>query len=165
MSCYLAHIYTSALNRLTLDTLHRVITYLVSYLRGKLVTESPVLASSSSVVCRLKVLPMSRVPAAEAQLEWLVRFSTNWWDGVQLPPSSLTQVVRVAEPPPPQASSPVCVWSQRDSGRSGREHQGEPSLRRSSTEVQTLPSGCPFRGCPPVTIIAALLLTHNVMVH
>ena len=46
----LAHIYTSALNRLTLDTLHRVVTYSVRYLRGKLVTESPVLASSSSVV-------------------------------------------------------------------------------------------------------------------
>ena len=108
--------------------------------------------------------PISRVPAGEAQLKWK-RCSTNWCDGVQLPASSLTQVVLVAEPPPPQASSPVCVWSHRDSGRSGREHQGEPSLCRSSTEVQTLPSGCPFRGCPPVTIIAALLLTHNVMVH
>ena len=58
-------------------------------------TESPVAASSSSVVSQLGMPPMSRVPAGEAQLVWCHRCSTIWWDGLQTPPLNLTHEVKV----------------------------------------------------------------------
>ena len=78
-------------------------------------TESPVMASRSSVDFLLYSPPMSRVPAGEAQLQWCPRPSTSWCDGDQVPPLSFTQVVLVLvlvlvlALNDPQASSPVCV--------------------------------------------------------
>ena len=98
-------------------------------------TESPVMASRSSVDFLLYCPPISRVPDGEAQLEWWPRPSTSWCDGLQLPPLNLTQVVLVlvlvlvlvsVALNDPQASSPVCVCPERTLGRSGREHQWDP---------------------------------------
>ena len=114
-------------------------------MRGKLTAKSPVISSSSSVAFPLFQVgwpaPISRVPAGEAQLQWLRRFFSSLCDGDQLSPLSLTQVVCGDEElPPPHASSPVCVWESRASGRSGRLHQGNPYQCRSSTELRLWPS-------------------------
>ena len=127
-------------------------TYSVSYLRGKCMTETPVVSSSNSVVFHDTDPPIRTVPAGEVQLEWDCRFFLSLCEGFHLPPLNLIQEVSVSVTPA-QASSPVCVWSKRSSGRFGREHQGVPSLCRTSTD---------FSASPPLTMIAGTEINESV---
>ena len=114
--------------------------------------ESPVVWFNSSVVSVSSPLlaPIRMVPSGEAQLEWYRRFLWRVCDFFQLPSLKWTHVTSVSFPP--QASSPVWEWSRRFLGRSGREHQGEPSLLSASTD-SVPPSK--LKLFPPLTMIAA----------
>ena len=118
-------------------------------------TETPVVSSSNSVVFHVGDPPIKTVPRGEAQLEWYCRSFLSLCEGFHLPPLNLTQEVQIfSVSTPPQISSPVCVWWERTSGRSGREHQGVPSPCRSSTDFSA--------SFPPLTMIAVTEINESV---
>ena len=131
------------------------------HLRGKCMAESPVVWFSSSVDSVSSLQPPIRtVPSGEAQLQWDSLDPWRVCECFQLPPLKWTQVsesgLAKSEVCPPQASSPVWEWWLRLLGRSAREHQGEPSLWRTSTER----SLAPLAASPPLTMIAAETLKY-----
>ena len=70
-------------------------------------------------------------------------------------PASNMRQVRLVEYPP-HVIRPDWVWSDLESGRSGREHQGVPSSLKTWTDLETL-SDIP-EVIPPVTMMAAKLI-------
>ena len=66
----------------------KLLTYVISNLRGKCMAESPVVWLSSSVdsVSSPKPPPMMRVPAGEAQLQWDSLDPWRVCECFQLPP-------------------------------------------------------------------------------
>ena len=116
-------------------------TYVVSF--GKLKPGEVVLVvaeSSSDVECSVSGSPpIKRIPAGDCHAQWNHRDVDRVWDLFHTPAANVTQVCQVVcctsmPPHPPHATSPVCEWDARGSGRDGRL-QLLPLGRITSTEV------------------------------